>query len=612
MTPVEEIKSRLDIIDVLGEYLELKPAGANWRARCPFHDERTASFMVSRAKQIWHCFGCGEGGDIFGFVMKRENIDFPEALRLLATKAGVVVKTESPKLQSERERVFQTMDLAATWWSAALATSGVGDGARKYLNARGLTEESIKTWRLGLAPDSWDGLIKALSSKGFNEEDLIKAGLAIKKTAVKGRAAYDRFRNRLMFPIADLHGRIIGTTGRILNSTSPDEAKYVNTPETILYHKGSILYGLHLAKDDIKKLNLAVIVEGNVDVIVSHQVGIKNVVASSGTALTDEQCRLLRRFTDNVAFCFDTDAAGEAATLRGVITALTAGFNVLLIELPVAQSGRRFKDPDECIQADPKLWQTAIANAEPLLDKWLKRAAAERDMSKLEDKQAVVKLFLPVVARLPDKVAEAHYIKKIAELVAMSETQLKEILRANKPQPAPARAATNSSLPPLLRDERLVVGERFLAALIKEPNQLAYAISAILPEMLSPALAALYRAMIVYYTELNQGETAIWSDEAWREHLHELPNGQELLKQLDVLSLLADNDFFEFAPRDIERDLMVTTKRLKAYHLKQALTSLEKNIKAVEQAGDDAGLASLLADYKKISAELLHLDQTKP
>jgi len=356
MSPAEEVKSRLDIIDVVSEYFPLKPAGANWRARCPFHEERTPSFMVSKSKQIWHCFGCGEGGDIFSFVMKQEGLEFPDALRLLADKAGVRLKAEDPTIRSERQRLMALLEAAVVFWSEVLWREVSAKSAMSYLvEERKLKPETIRAWRLGYASDSWEALINHLVKLGYKEEEMIKSGVAIRKMETRGRGAYDRFRNRIIFPIANTSGQIIGISGRTLSS-SETEAKYVNTPETLLYYKGQVLYGLDKAKTSVKQQNLAIIVEGNMDAIASHETGVANVVASSGTALTQDQVRLLKRFTDNLAFAFDADAAGESATLRGLVMALSDGCQVSLIRLPLRSGLKPLLKPNQCwsiISAEP-------------------------------------------------------------------------------------------------------------------------------------------------------------------------------------------------------------------------------------------------------------------
>ncbi|MFA5954939.1 MAG: DNA primase, partial [Patescibacteria group bacterium] len=349
MTPTEEIKSRLDIADVIGEYITIKPAGANFKARCPFHEEKSASFMISKPKQIWHCFGCGEGGDIFSFVMKQEGLEFPDALRLLAAKAGIQVVAEAPEKRTERERLGRVLATSVQFWQETLWKASEARDAREYLqNRRLILPATIREWRLGFAPASWDALVMYLAKQGIAEEDMIHAGVAVRKMASGGRGVYDRFRSRIIFPLTNAHGQVVGATGRAMPGADT-EAKYVNTPETLLYKKGEVLYGLDRAKVVIRHEQRIVMVEGNVDVISSHQAGVANVVAASGTALTTEQVRLIKRYTTGIAFAFDTDSAGEAATMRGLITAMENGLDVFLITLPRRADGSSYKDPDECI-----------------------------------------------------------------------------------------------------------------------------------------------------------------------------------------------------------------------------------------------------------------------
>ncbi|MCK4967627.1 MAG: DNA primase [Candidatus Aenigmarchaeota archaeon] len=281
----EEIKSRLDIVEVLSEYIELKKAGANFKACCPFHQEKTASFVVSPERQIWHCFGCGAGSDIFGFVMKIEGIEFPEALRILAKKANVNLTNQNFNLTSARTNLLDITRLAAMFYQQNLLDSTAGQTARDYLKKRQVSDEIIKRFQLGYALDSWDNLLKFLIKKGISEKDIALAGLIIKKTTSNASTSdyYDRFRGRLMFPIADAYGNAVGFTGRVLPSeetnAKKETAKYVNTPETSIYHKGRILYGLDQAKETIRKNNYVIIVEGNMDVLAFHHAGIHNVVA---------------------------------------------------------------------------------------------------------------------------------------------------------------------------------------------------------------------------------------------------------------------------------------------------------------------------------------------
>ena len=286
MDAVEDIKSRLDIADAIQEYLPLKPAGTgSFKGLCPFHQEKSPSFFANRPRQSWHCFGCNEGGDVISFVMRMEGMDFREALEFLAQKTGVTLPSYNPEQQTLKRRLIELNDLAARWFQATLRNDPRAEVARKYLMSRGVDDLTADLWRLGFAPDSWDELTNALKSNGATDDELVQAGLAAKSD--RGSGVYDRFRGRVMFPIADLHGRIVGFTGRILADVK--EAKYVNTPETHVYKKSAVLYGLDKAKGEIKKQGMAVIVEGNMDALSSHQFGVTNVVASSGTALTEDQ-----------------------------------------------------------------------------------------------------------------------------------------------------------------------------------------------------------------------------------------------------------------------------------------------------------------------------------
>ncbi|PJE75497.1 DNA primase [Candidatus Uhrbacteria bacterium CG10_big_fil_rev_8_21_14_0_10_48_11] len=609
MTPAEEIKSRLDIVDVLGEYIELKPSGANYKARCPFHQEKSASFMVSKPKQMWHCFGCGEGGDIFSFVMKQEGLEFPDALRLLGTKAGVRVTTEAPEKRTERERVGRVLAMAIQFWQETLWNSDEAREAREYLqNTRQILPATIRDWRLGFAPNSWDALVTFLAKQGVADEDMIRAGVAAHKMATRGRSVYDRFRNRIMFPLTNAHGQVVGATGRAMPGTEA-EAKYVNTPETLLYKKGEVLYGLDRAKTVVRTDGVVIVVEGNVDVITSHQAGIKNVVAASGTALTGEQVRLIKRYTPKVAFAFDTDSAGEAATMRGLIAALENGLEVLLIGLPTGAKGKTFKDPDECIRENPELWRSAIAKAEPLLDTLFRRASEDRDLTKLEDKREVARSLLPVVARVPDVIAKNHYLKRLSALVGVPEGDLRQLLPASKSvTQRPAAASNVSSSRPI--DVLRNLSERLIALVFAAPKEAKFVFDEIEPEFLAPELSALYKLMVVFYTRESAEQPPAWQGDAFRQTLANEPNAGVLLQTLDVLSLRAESDFSLLPEADIQRELNETVRRLRKRKLQERLQRLEQEIRIAESATprDETRLRELVTQFQNDSAALTTLD----
>ena len=307
---VSKIKDRLDVVDVISGYLKLQKAGMNFKARCPFHNEKTPSFVVSPERQVWHCFGCSKGGDIFSFIQDIEGVEFPEALRVLAAKAGIELDSFNPAIKDDKARLYEVCETATKFFEKQFH-SNIGKLALEYLKNRGVVDSTIQEFRLGFAPNDWNALGTFLKNCGYSENEIVEAGLAIKRN--DGSGVYDRFRSRITFPIFDLNGQVVGFTGRIFAESSEalakeeGQAKYINTPQTRIYDKGRILYGLNKAKMDIKQTDRCVLVEGNMDALMSYQAGVKNVVASSGTALTLNHLTLLHRYTTNLDFCFDTD-----------------------------------------------------------------------------------------------------------------------------------------------------------------------------------------------------------------------------------------------------------------------------------------------------------------
>ncbi|MDO8515584.1 MAG: DNA primase, partial [bacterium] len=322
----EEIKQKIDIVQLISEYVPLKKAGRNFRACCPFHSEKTPSFMVSPERQSWHCFGsCQIGGDIFSFLMKMENMDFPEALKTLAKRAGVTLQSYHSSGDSQiKEKIYEINNLAAEFYHFILTKHEVGEVARKYLENRKITNESIDLFRLGYAPHSWDSLTKFLTKKGFTQKELEIAGLV---SVSDSKRVFDRFRGRIIFTLADHRNNVLGFAGRLLDPNAK-EAKYVNTSETPVYTKGNTLYGLNVTKDEIRKSGAAIITEGEIDLIQAFQAGTKNCAAIKGSAFTQAQVNLLKRYTENILLALDADMAGDAAAHRGIQMADAAGLNI--------------------------------------------------------------------------------------------------------------------------------------------------------------------------------------------------------------------------------------------------------------------------------------------
>ena len=422
-SPIQQIKDRLDVVQVLEGYIKLQRAGQNYRALCPIHSEKKPSFFVSPVRQSWHCFGCSSGGSIFDFVMKIEGVEFADALRILARKAGVELKKDDPKIRSERQRIYELLELSCCFFEKQLQESKKGSEAKDYLLNRKINKQSIEKWRLGYAPDIWQGLSDFLVSRGYQREEADKAGLSVKG---KDGKLYDRFRSRIMFPIFDLNAQVIGFTGRIFGSSEEETAKYLNTPNTLLYDKSRILYGLDRARMAIRKKDQCVLVEGQTDVIMSHQAGVENVIATSGTALTTYQLSLLKRYSDKLVSAFDMDVAGDSATKRGIDLAQAQGFDIKVAVMP------REEDPADIVARDPESWEKLISQAKTILDFYFETTLSRIDSSSPEGKKEIAKNLLPPIKRIPNKIEQSYWIQKLADELGVREEVIEEELRKTK------------------------------------------------------------------------------------------------------------------------------------------------------------------------------------
>jgi len=436
---VQQIKDRLSIVDVVSQYVKLQRAGASLRARCPFHAERTPSFHVSPDRGTYHCFGCNVGGDIFSFVEAIEGLDFKGALKVLAERAGVelVYERGGKEKKDERERLFELLEAATIFY-----TSRLSDAAKKYLKERGLTDETIEAFRLGLAGDSWSLLSDHLKSKKFTEREMLEAGVAKKN---ERGSLTDKFRNRIIFPISDSAGRVVGFSGRIFGeAASPDAPKYLNSPETPLFHKSRVLYGFDRAKVAIRKLNCAVLVEGQMDLLASHQAGWANTVAVSGTAFTPEHAALVKRMTENIVLALDADEAGIKAAGRAARTALQGGLNVKVAQLPAGQ------DPADLIQktgADE--WKKAIRESKDIIA-FLLDVLEEHMPQKDRFRRAVETIVLPFLSDMQSPIAREQYVHEIARRLGVSEAAVSEAL-AKLPT---ANAYSQSSSEALAKEDK--------------------------------------------------------------------------------------------------------------------------------------------------------------
>ena len=424
MSVITEVKQRLDIVELVSDYVTLQKAGRNFKGLCPFHSEKHPSFFVFPEQQSWHCFGaCGTGGDIFSFIMKKEGIDFGQALRLLAQRGGITLgPLEAPdKAEDEKKgRLFQINEAATEYYHHLLSSTKAGEAARSYLARRNVMPGNIKEFRLGFSPDTWETIKNYLLGKGYAEKELVETGLIIEK---EEGGSYDRFRNRLMFPICDIQGRVTGFGARALDDSLP---KYINSPQTSIFDKSSSLYGVDKAKSAIRKENLAIIVEGYMDVLTAHQHGWQNVVGSMGTSLTEKQVGGIKRLTNNITLALDADLAGEEATLRGraILAYSNAEANVIL--LPPG------KDPDEVIREDPALWQKLVEQAMPILDFAFQSVISKVDINKAKDKSLAVQKLLPSIYEIKDPQQRFHYVEKLARELKIKTLDVEAALQKVK------------------------------------------------------------------------------------------------------------------------------------------------------------------------------------
>ena len=418
---VEEIKARIPIEDLIGSYIKVEKAGKSYKARCPFHNEKSPSFFISPDRGGYYCFGCNAKGDIFSFVEQFEGLDFRGALKILAERAGVKL-VHDEKSDGERDRLYRVMELATAYFEEQLAKT---TDAKEYVKARGINDETVKNFRIGFAPEGWRNLMTYLKGKGFNEAVMEKVGLIKAKDAETSKSGvieyYDRFRGRIMFPISDSSGRVIAFSGRILkdvkNSDGSSPAKYLNSPDSPLFDKSLVLYGLDKAKSEIRRLNYTIFVEGQMDLVMSHQAGIKNTVASSGTALSEETANsagiisnlgLVRRLSPNIIIAFDSDSAGRKAALRASGIALSLSMDVKIADIVGG------KDPADLVKEDVEKWRQTLKNAKPVIEFELDNVIREvSDSRKLI--KAITDRVLPLVARIDSSSDQSHFISMIAD-----------------------------------------------------------------------------------------------------------------------------------------------------------------------------------------------------
>jgi DNA primase len=575
-SPIEEIKSRLDIVEVISSYIPLKKCGANYKALCPFHSEKNPSFFVSPARQIWHCFGCSKGGDIFKFIMEIEGVEFGDALRILAKKAGVELKPISPeyqKLKTERQRLYEICEWACKFFEKQLGGKK-GKEVIKYLRGRGISEESIKKWRIGWAPETKRALIDFLVKKGYKKDEVEKAGLAIK---TESHEYFDRFRGRIIFPIFDINSQVIGFGGRIFKREQG--AKYINTPNTLIYDKSKVLYGLDKAKVEIRKKNFCILVEGYTDTILAHQAGFENIVSVSGTALSQYQLATLKRYSDNLYLAFDMDIAGDFATKRGIDLAQESGFNIKVLILP------KEKDPADVISENPKEFEKIVLDAISILDFYFQSAFSNFDKNTLEGKREILKVLLPVIKRIENKVEQSFWVSKLAkELDTREESIWEELEKLKLEERGIGLEERGIGIEKeeeriLQRPREEVLEERLLTLLLKFPENLN-----LIDENFQTSLSQKGKEVLENIKNQNKNFS---------------PEAKEYF---DILSLRAEVE--EFEKEKVVPEIKFCLREIKLIKLKKELEEASKELKKAEEEKDEKKVRALIEKISQISKNL--------
>jgi len=570
-SPIEEIKSKLDIVEVIGSYIKLIKAGANYKALCPFHSEKTPSLFVSPARQIWHCFGCNEGHSIFDFVMKIEGLEFGDTLRILAQKAGVELKQVRPESRTKRQRLYEICGLASKFFERQLGNSSRGKQAKEYLLKRGINEESIKIWRLGWSPDIWQGLSDFLVPKEYQREEIEKTGLVIKNE--EGRY-YDRFRGRITFPVLDFNSQVIGFGGRVLKKDS-QTAKYINTSNTLLYDKGKILYGLDKAKVEIRRKDFCILVEGYIDVIMAHQSGILNIVATSGTALTPYQLSILKRYSNNLFLAFDMDFAGDAATKRGIDLAQSRGFNLKVVKFP------ENKDPADVISADPEEFKKLVDNSLSILDFYFQNAFSRFDGKTPDGKRDISNILLPVIKRIPNRIEQSFWVQELAKRLNVKEKDIEEELKKTKEsKDSDVEISVMESQNPVLQKTRKeLLEERLMGLIVRKPEH----------------FNLIDREVVSCFSPKVQAIIKNFED---RKNL-----SLEANNFLAYLSLKADIE--EIEQEDIVSEIKFCLKEIKSLRVKDKLEEISLELKRAEEEKDSEKIGKLINKFNQWSKKII-------
>jgi len=574
MTPTEEIKEKIDLLDFLKGYLKISKAGKSYKAVCPFHKEKTPSFMISPERQIWRCFGCGEGGDIFKFLMRYENIEFYEALRILAEKAGVDIGKRSSADQRRFNLLYEIVKDAADMYKEELRVS---DKAKEYLKSRNLTGKTAAEFELGYAPTGTDELTMRLVNKGYRVEDVLTAGIAFKTD----RGKYvDRFRGRIMFPIHNHFGRVVGFSGRILPELDTGEmGKYINSPETPIFNKSRLLYGYWKSKNPIREVNRAIFVEGQMDFLALWQAGFQNVVGTSGTALTNDHLAVIRRTADDLVLAFDNDEAGVRAAHKAIDEAGAQDFNVYFLNL----GGN--KDPADMVEKDVGSFKEALDNVQPAMNYYFQHFLENADG--VSQKKKGVSQVLGKISRLASKVEQNYWLDELSNMVGLSKEDLMKEVERLELGGAPTESTGEKieiKRPTLTKRE--LISERLV--------YLAYVHEELRPE-LEELLSLVPKVYVEIYKALKEGKALEG-------------RAGELMEFISMYPTFESVYTFGFSP---EREFSDLIEGLKLYVLNEQKEKLRKEILWAEKSGNEKTVSEKLKQFDELSRKMQHIKHAK-
>ncbi len=610
LSPKDEIKNKLNIVEVIGQYVKLQKVGSNYRGLCPFHNDKNPSFYVSPSRQIWHCFGCGAGGDIFTFIMKIENVDFPTALKILAEKAGVKLKPENPQRRSQKQKLFQINQIAARFFKKNLWDN---KEALAYLQKRGLKESVIRNFNLGWAEDEWRSLSAFLIKEGFQPQDIVASGLAISKKEpreinketqirspqLQSADIYDRFRRRIMFPVEDSVGRLCGFTGRIFTGSKALKTikdvtkvgKYVNSPQTLVFDKSQLLFGLSRSKKYLYSRGSTIIVEGQMDFLAAWQANIKNIVATSGTALTSTHLSLLKRYNNTLILGFDMDEAGKQATEKGIDLALGQEMEVKVLLLPQGKDLADYLlEPKNQVRV-----QSLIEEAIPIMDFYFQRAQEQGDRNAIQGKKKIASYFLPRIKKLKNALERAFWVEKLAHYLDISSQSLEDELNRIHIDSHPSEVALTDSFLESSSSSRIdILADRILAFLIKFPK---------------------WRKLIIPYKEyfssfqkkVLQTIESLPSSELQLKESVKMKLDEQLIDKINQLALQADYEIDMLAQQGIapKEEFENELKMFEQEAVRKQLDKIEKEIQEKEKSNEKEKVEELMKKFNQLSKHLI-------